>query len=280
VGSTSNEGFVIKPISSVIGSIIYGLNLAEPIPVQTLSKLRTIWLDRKVLVFPEQILTPQQQTNFSKQFGELDQYPFLEGIKGHPYIADVLKLPDETINFGGVWHSDTAYLETPAMAASLYALELPPYGGDTLFSDMVAAYQDLPNDIKEQISQLKAINASNKSAVAKTRINRVNDKAMAKRVFASTHPVVRTHPETKNKTLYVNEAHSTHFEGQNEQQSDVLLNVLFEHARKPQFQCRIKWHLGMVVLWDNRSTHHYPINDYTGYRRLLHRASLKGDRPI
>ncbi|PCI67512.1 MAG: hypothetical protein COB26_09700 [Piscirickettsiaceae bacterium] len=166
------------------------------------------------------------------------------------------------------------------MAASLYALELPPRGGDTLFCDTVAAYQALPSDIKVQISQLKSINSSSKSAVAKTRVNRINNKALAKKIFSNAHPVVRIHPETKNKILYVNETHSTHFEGQNEQQSEALLNVLFEHARKPQFQCRIKWHLGMVVLWDNRSTHHYPINDYTGYRRLLHRVFLKDDQPI
>lgn len=280
MSETSNEGFVVKSMSPSIGSIIYGLDLAVPIPVETLKKLRTVWLERKVLVFPEQTLKPQQQTDFTKQFGKLDQYPFLEGIKSHPYVAKVLKLPEETINFGGVWHSDTTYLEAPAAGASLYALELPPSGGDTLFCDMTSAYQALPSDIKEQISQLKAINKSSKRAVAKTRVNRTNNKAIAKKVFSNSHPVVRTHPETKNKILYVNEAHTTHFEDQSEQQSKALLNLLFQQARKPEFQCRITWHVNMLVLWDNRSTHHYPMNDYTGYRRLLHRVSLKGDKPF
>ena len=280
MNSKTNEGLIIKPISPSIGSTIYGLDLTQTIPDETLKKLRTIWLDRKLLVFPEQTLTPQQQTEFTQQFGELDQYPFLKGIDGYPYVAEVLKLPEEDINFGGVWHTDTTYLETPAAGASLYALELPPVGGDTIFCNMAAAYQALPNNVKQEIDPLQAINASNKADVSQTRLHRITSDSLAKQVFANTHPVVRTHPETGEKTLFVNEAHTTHFEGQSEQQSSALLNCLYQHARKPEFQCRITWHIGMVALWDNRSTHHYPINDYTGYRRLLHRISLKGNKPF
>ncbi len=276
----ANEGFVVKPISPSIGSTVYGLDLAEAIPAATIKKLRTIWLRRKLLVFPEQTLTPQQQTDFTQQFGELDQYPFLEGIEGHPYVAEVLKLPEEEVNFGGVWHTDTSYLQTPAAGATLHALELPPSGGDTIFCNMADAYQALPENLKQQINPLQAVNASNKADVSQTRLHRINSDCLAKQVFTNTHPVVRTHPETGEKILFVNEAHTTHFEGQNEQQSDALLNRLYQHARKPEFQCRIRWHIGMVALWDNRSTHHYPINDYTGYRRLLHRISLKGSKPF
>ncbi len=280
MNSTINEGFVIKKISPTIGSTVYGLDLSKPIPKETLKKLRHLWLDRKLLVFPEQTLTPKQQTDFTQQFGELDQYPFLEGIKGHPYVAEVLKRPEEKINFGGVWHADTTYLETPAAGASLYALELPPIGGDTIFCNMGAAYQALTDKLKQTINPLKAFNASNKPNVSQTRLHRITRDALAKQVFINSHPVVRTHPETGEKTLFVNEAHTTHFTDQSEQQSKALLNELYQHARKPEFQCRITWHIGMVALWDNRSTHHYPINDYTGYRRLLHRVSLKGDKPF
>jgi len=280
MSSKANEGFLVKPISPSIGSIVYGLDLSQAISEEILKKLRTIWLDRKLLVFPEQTLSPQQQTDFTQQFGELDQYPFLEGVEGYPYVAEVLKLPEESINFGGVWHTDTTYLETPAAGASLYALELPPTGGDTIFCNMAAAYQALPQSLKQTINPLQAINTSDKADVSQTRLHRISSNSLAKQIFSNTHPVVRTHPETGEKSLFVNEAHTTHFKGQSEQQSNALLNRLYQHARKPEFQCRIRWHIGMVALWDNRSTHHYPINDYTGYRRLLHRISLKGSKPF
>ncbi|MEO1957456.1 MAG: TauD/TfdA family dioxygenase [Methylophilaceae bacterium] len=270
--------FEINPISPYIGSTICGLDLSKPIPAETLTSLRKIWLERKVLVFPEQSLTPQQQADCTRQFGELDKYPFLEGLEGMPYVAEVLKLPHETINFGGVWHSDTSYLKTPAAGASLYALELPPIGGDTIYCNMGTAYETLSDEIKEQISMLHAVNTSGKAAVSKTRKARLAKNKKVE-VITHTHPVVRTHPETGEKTLYVNEAHTLCFEGWSEEASQPLLNELYQHARKPEFQCRIKWQTGMYVLWDNQSTHHYPINDYTGYRRLLHRVSIKGDEP-
>ncbi len=270
--------FETKPISPHIGSIVHGLDLSKPIPSNMLESLRNVWLQRKVLVFPEQTLTPQQQVDCTSQFGELDKYPLLEGLESMPYVAEVLKLPDETINFGGVWHSDTSYLKTPAAGASLYALELPPIGGDTIFCNMGTAYETLSDEIKEQISILKAVNTSNKAAVSKTREARQANNTKAG-VFTHTHPVVRTHPETGEKTLYVNEAHTLYFDGWSEEASQPLLNELYQHARQPEFQCRIKWQMGMYVLWDNRSTHHYPINDYTGYHRLLHRVSIKGDEP-
>ena len=277
-----NTHFEMEDLSPFIGSKIRGLDVSKPIAVDTLSELRRVWLERKVLFFPDQQLTPDQQVAFTRQFGEVDKYPFLKGIKGNPLIAPVLKLPEETINFGGVWHSDTTYLELPAGGASLYALELPPLGGDTIFCNMGTAYEALSQEIKDKIDPLQAVNTSNKAAVSKTRSHRLADSGdrSAPRVFTHVHPVVRTHPESGERTLYVNEAHTSRFEGWTDKDSEPLLNELYQHARKPEFQCRFRWTLGAVVLWDNRSTHHYPINDYHGYRRLLHRVSLKGSRPV
>ena len=277
-----NTHFEIEDLTPFTGSQISGLDLSKPIAADTLGKLRRVWLERKVLFFLDQQLTPDQQVTFTRQFGEVDKYPFLKGIEGNPLVAPVLKLPEETINFGGVWHSDTAYLEVPAAGASLYALELPPVGGDTIFCNMRIAYETLPQDIKEKIDHLKAINTSAKAAVSKTRVHRLADSGerSGPKVFTNVHPVVRTHPESGERTLYINEAHTLRFEGWTREDSESLLNELYQHARKPEFQCRFRWSLGAVALWDNRSTHHYPINDYHGYRRLLHRVSLKGSRPI
>ncbi len=277
-----NTHFDTEPLTPFIGSKITGLDLSQPIPPNTLADLRKVWLERKMIYFLDQKLTPDEQLAFTRQFGEVNKYPFLNGIEGNPLVAPVLKLPEETINFGGVWHSDTTYLETPAAGASLYALELPPVGGDTIFCNMQTAYENLSQEIKDQIDGRKAYFTSGKAAVSKTRMPRISDSgdSSAPEVFTAIHPVVRTHPESGEKTLFVHEAHTVRFEDCTEEQSEPLLNQLYLHARKPEFQCRLRWSEGMVVLWDNRSTHHYPINDYNGFRRLLHRVSLKGDRPI
>lgn len=276
------RAFDVHPLTPAIGAEITGIDLAVPIEPAALAALRQVWLERKVLFFRNQKLTPDQQLAFTRQFGEIEKYPFLPGIEGHPLIAPVLKLPHETVNFGGLWHSDTTYLETPAAGATLYALELPPLGGDTLFANMVLAHESLPEAIKTQIQSLRAVNSSAKAEVSKTREDRLKEATdtVARQQFVSLHPVVRTHPETGEKILYVNEGHTERFEGWTEEASQPLLNLLFQHQRKPEFQCRFRWTPGTLAMWDNRAAQHYPVNDYHGYRRLLHRVSLKGDRPF
>ena len=276
-----NTHFEIHPLTPAIGAEITRLDLSRPIPPATLAELRKVWLERKVLFFRDQTLTPEQQLAFTRQFGEVEKYPFLPGIEGHPLIAPVLKLPHETVNFGGLWHSDTTYLETPAAGATLYALEIPPLGGDTLFANMVLAYATLPDALKEQIHDLRVVNSSAKADVSKTREDRLKDAgdSALRQQFVSIHPVVRTHPETGEKILYVNEGHAERFDGWTEAASQPLLNLLYQHQRKPEYQCRFRWTAGALAMWDNRSSQHYPVNDYHGYRRLLHRISLKGDRP-
>ena len=167
--------FEVDPLTPAIGAEIRGLDLSEPIAPDALAELRSVWLERKALIFRDQTLTPAQQLAFTCQFGEVDRYPFLKGVDGYPLVAPVLKLPGETINFGGVWHSDTAYLETPAAGATLYALEIPAIGGDTIFCNMQLAYCALPQEVKETIHELRAINSSAKAAASKTRVHRLED---------------------------------------------------------------------------------------------------------
>lgn len=276
-----NTGFEIAHLTPAIGTEVRGLDLAQPLPAATLSALRALWLERKVLFFRDQRLTPDQQLAFTRQFGEVEKYPFLPGIEGHPLIAPVLKLPHEKVNFGGLWHSDTTYLEAPAAGATLYAIEIPPLGGDTLFANMVLACETLPADLRARIDGLKAVNSSAKADVTKTREDRLKEVGgKPPQEFVSIHPVVRTHPETGEKSLYVNEGHAVRFEGWTEADSLPLLEALYKHQRKPEFQCRFRWSPGALAMWDNRACQHYPVNDYHGHRRLLHRISLKGDRPF
>lgn len=277
-----NRGFEVHPLTPAIGAEITGLDLSVAIGEPTITSLRKTWLERRVLCFRSQALSPEQQLAFTRQFGEIEKYPFLPGIDGYPLIAPVLKLAHETVNFGGLWHSDTTYMDAPAAGATLYAVEIPPLGGDTIFANMVMAYDTLAEPIKQQIRDLRAINSSAKADVTKTREDRIKaaGESVERQEFVSIHPVVRTHPETGEKILYVNEGHAVRFDGWSEEASRPLLELLYQHQRKPEFQCRFRWSVGALVMWDNRSCQHYPVNDYHGYRRLLHRISLRGDRPF
>ena len=272
----------IQPLAPSLGSIIHGFDLSQPLTDSLLAELRAIWLDRKVIVLRGQALASEQYLSFAKQLGTPDIYPFLEGLEEFPEITPVLKKETETVNFGGVWHSDTTYQPRPPMATILYALELPPVGGDTLFANQVQAYENLSKGLKDMLAKLKIICRPDKAAAVATRANRVAEQGrnIDKSNLVGIHPVVRTHPETGKKALFVNPAHSCHFEGWSMEESDGLLNFLYTHQIREEFQCRHVWQKGDVVIWDNRCTLHYPVNDYFGHRRLLHRITLKGDRPV
>ena len=272
----------IHPLSPSLGSIIHGLDLSQPLKDSLLTELRAIWLDRQVIILRGQALSSEQYLVFAKQLGTPDIYPFLTGLEDFPEITPILKKESETVNFGGVWHSDTTYQPYPPMATMLYALELPPVGGDTLFANQVQAYDNLSEGLKDTLAALKIVCRPDKTSAMATRADRIAEQGRdtSKDNLVGIHPVIRTHPETGKKALYVNQAHSCYFEGWSVEESEGLLNFLYAHQIKQEFQCRHVWKQGDVAIWDNRCTLHYPVNDYHGHRRLLHRITLKGDKPV
>jgi alpha-ketoglutarate-dependent taurine dioxygenase len=208
------------------------------------------------------------------------EYPFVKGLPEQPEIIPVLKLAHERINFGGVWHSDTAYLDEPPMASMLVAREIPPAGGDTLFANMYMAYDALSDGMKRMLEGLQAVNSSSKADASRTREDRMKDSAReVKKEYVAAHPVVRVHPETGRKALYVNVAHTVKFDGLTDEESAPLLRFLFEHQVRPELTCRFRWQPGSIAFWDNRCAQHNAINDYAGHKRLLHRITLAGERP-
>ncbi len=272
--------WTIEPLSPAIGAEIRGLDLSTPPTGAAGKALRELFNRHHVLVVRDQDLTPAQQLAFAETIGEPDIYPFVDGIEGYPTITAVLKLPDERVNFGGVWHSDTVYLDKPPMATLLLARDLPPVGGDTLFASQVAAYAALSDGLKAVLGRLRAVNASAKPDIARTRAHRLDQGSEeARSTYEAVHPVVRTHPETGVKALYVNRAHTVRFEEMTEAESAPLLEFLFAHQVRPEFCCRVRWRPGTLVLWDNRACQHLPLNDYHDHRRELHRVTLKGDKP-
>ena len=279
--SPARRNLEVHKIAGALGAEISGIDLARDLDADTAAEIRRIWLDNCVVFFRNQDLPPAAFLAVAKRFGEPIEYPFLKGLDGFPEIITVAKLEHEKINFGGVWHSDTSYLEIPPMATMLIAREVPPVGGDTLFANQYLAYEALSDGMKRLLDGLVAGNASAKADVTRTREDRVRDggKAEARKDFVSGHPAVRTHPETGRKALYLNVAHTVRFKDMTEEESAPILDFLFRHQTKPEFTCRFHWEPGSIALWDNRCAQHNPVNDYHGYRRLMHRITLKGDKP-
>lgn len=270
----------VEPLAGALGAEIFGVDLDDPSD-EAVQEIRRAWLEHLVVFFRDQILEPDAFLAFARRLGEPVEYPFVNGIEGYPEIIAVAKLPHETVNFGGIWHSDTVYLERPPMATLLVAREVPPVGGDTLFANMYAAYEACSPALQRVLEGLRAVNSSALADVSKTREDRIRDDGHddAATEYVSEHPVVRTHPETGRKALYVNVAHTARFAGMTEDESRPLLEYLFEHSVRPEFTCRFRWQPGSVALWDNRCAMHNPVNDYHGHTRRMHRISLAGDVP-
>ena len=272
----------VTALAPAMGAEVTNVDLSAAHDDGLIAELRAVWLEYQIIVIRGQNITPVQQLAFASAIGEPDIYPFLTGLDGFPTITEVLKKENEKINFGGIWHSDTTYQKCPPMATLLYAKELPPLGGDTLFASQYDAYDQLSNSLRAVLDGLWAVNAAGKKRVASTRSERLKDSGSGvdPDALVGIHPVVRTHPETGRKALFVNAAHTVAFDGWSEEESRGLLDYLFTHQILPEFQCRLRWQVGDVAFWDNRCVQHYPLNDYHGYRRLLHRITLKGDVPV
>lgn len=270
----------VTPTGGALGAEIGGVDLARDLSDATIAEIRRAWLAHLVVFFRDQALTPAEFLGFARRIGEPVEYPFVKGMDDFPEIITVSKLPHETVNFGGIWHSDTVYLERPPMGTLLIAREVPPAGGDTMFANMYAAYDALSPGLQRVLGALRAVHSSALADVSKTREDRIKDGGSGEeREFCSEHPVVRTHPETGRKALYVNVAHTSRFADWTEEESKPLLRFLFEHAVRPEFTCRFPWRVGSIAMWDNRCAMHNPVNDYHGYTRTMHRITLAGDVP-
>ena len=269
----------VRPIAGALGAEISGVDVARSLDAQIISEIRQAWLEHGVIFLRDQRLTPQALLAFARAFGEPMEYPQLKGLPECPFVTPVVKLEHERVNFGGIWHSDTTYLERPPMASMLYALETPPYGGDTIFASQYLAYETLSEGLKKTLEGLIGINSSLKAEASRTREDALRAAGERNKVLIGEHPVVRTHPETGRKALYVNFGHTTQFKGWTEEESRPLLSFLFAHQVKLEFTCRFQWKPGSLAFWDNRCAQHNPVNDYHGYRRVMHRVTLAGDKP-
>lgn len=278
--TVSTANITVNPIAGALGAEIGNVDLSGRLGSDTISAIRAALLEHGVVFFRNQNLSPARYLHFTSYFSKPIEYPFVRGISDEfPQIISVRKEPHETVNFGGIWHSDTSYFPQPPMGSVLMALEVPPYGGDTLFANQYMAFEALSTGLKETLSLLKAVSTSSKADASKTREDRIKDSGHKSEVLEAVHPVVRTHPETGRRSLYINVAHTSRFDGWTEAESAPLLEFLFQHQVKPEFTCRFKWNVGSIAFWDNRCVLHNPINDYHGHRRSMLRITLQGDTP-
>ena len=269
----------VHPVSGALGAEIRGVNVARALEAGTVAEIRRALLEHLVIFFRNQTLGPREQLAFARRFGEPVEYPQLKGLPECPLVTPVVKLEHERHNFGGVWHSDTAYLERPPMASLLHAVEIPPVGGDTLFANQYRAYDTLSEGLKKTLAGLLAVNTSTKAEVSRTREDRLRESGAEPKALEAEHPVVRTHPETGRAALYVNVAHTARFKGWTESESASLLGFLFAHQVEPELCYRFRWEPGSLAFWDNRCTQHYAVADYYPAHRLMQRVTIAGDRP-
>lgn len=267
----------VSPIAGALGAEIGGVDLARPLGDDTTAAIRRALLRHLVVFFRDQDLTPARLVAVARQFGTPIPYPYVKGLSEEPLVIPVVKREHETVNFGGLWHSDTAYLERPPLGTVLYAREVPDYGGDTLFANMYLAWEALSDGMKAMLAGLRAVNASDIAAAKATRPGGAG--GAPREILSATHPVARLHPETGRVALYVNRAHTRRFAGFADDESAPLLQYLFAHQTRPEFTCRFRWTPGALAFWDNRCAQHNPVNDYHGKRRAMLRVTLQGDRP-
>lgn len=271
----------VFPIAGALGAEIENINLSDNLSDNVVSEIYGALLTYQVIFFRDQNFEPVSQQAFAKRIGTPIVYPFVASLDGFPEITPILKKETDTNNFGGIWHSDTTYQDKPPMGTMLYGIEIPAFGGDTEWSNQYLAYESLSEGMKKFLDTLQGVNISGKARVAKTRSDIMKHASVGLKgdELKAIHPVVRTHPETKRKSLYVNEAHTTNFVGMTEEESTPILEFLYKHQIKSEFTCRFQWKPGSVAIWDNRCTMHNPINDYHGQRRLMHRITFAGDKP-
>ena len=274
-----NTRLEIRLLSGAGGAEISGVDVALDLDDETIGEIRDALNEHCVVFFRNQELDAARHKAFARRFGEIFIHPNYVGMGDDPEIVMVRREPGDTGYVGEDWHADTTMWPEPPMGAILYGIDVPRYGGDTMFANQYLAYETLSKGMRTLLDGLIAVNSSANADVSRTREDRIKEQARTAEELASEHPVVRTHPETGRKALYVNVAHTARFEGMTKEESAPLLNFLFQHQVRAEFTCRFQWRVGSLAFWDNRCTQHNPINDYHGHRRLLHRITLEGDVP-
>ena len=269
-------------LSGALGAEITGIDLKDS-TTENWNKINNLLLEHKALFFRDQDISSKEQINLAKHFGPLEKHIYVKGREEYPEILRIIKEPDEKHQWGETWHTDVSYNPKPTKVIILRSLKIPPVGGDTMFSNMEVAYETLEDKIKDKIKDKKAVHSSLGGAFFTDEYEAMESNGNHKE-YTNEHPIVRTHPETGKKILFVNWTYTKKIVGLEKKESDEILEKIFEHQARLDLTCRFRWTENAVAIWDNRSVQHYAISDFfpgrgLGYERIMDRIAIEGDRP-
>ena len=279
--------FRVEPLCGAGGAELSGVDASRPLSAETVAELRRALAEHCVIFLRDQVLTPEQQKAFASHFGPLSATPFIKPLDGHPEMMRIVREADETkkLNFGGRWHTDMTFSPEPVLGTCLYCREAPAVGGDTIWTNQMLAFDALSDGLKKKLEGMRVMHSAKRSygpqgAYADDDLKSMRIKVGEEGTREQAHPCIRTHPETGRSILFVNWVYCIRFEDMTEEESAPLLDFLNRHSQRPEFQIRFRWRKGSLALWDNRSTQHIAVNDYAGYRRVMDRLTIAGDRPF
>jgi taurine dioxygenase len=281
----SRQAVTVAPVAGALGATVTGLDLTRVHEAAELEDLRRALADHLVVFLPDQALSLDDLERVTDLLGGRDVTPFVEPLADRPYVIRVIKEPDDVLNFANAWHSDLSYLAEPPAYTLLHAWDVPPHGGDTVWSNQYLAYEQLSGGLKATLASLRAVHSAGMAYGTDGLLDKFKDfTSMAIAPSAEAfrehgHPVVVAHPVTGRAALYVNPVYTTRFEGWTAAESDTLLAHLYRHSINENFTCRLRWAVNTLAIWDNRCTMHNALNDYTGVRREMFRTSVKGSVP-
>ena len=276
-----------RPMTGSFGADVHGLDLSKPLDRATIDAIHTAFADHQVLAFRDQSLTVDQLEAFALQLGEFGETPFITPVEDHPNVLAVVReASEEGALFGGSWHSDWSFQPAPPSATILYGHEIPDAGGDTVFTNQYLAYETLSPGMKRMLEGMNAVHSAKRSYGPQGVFGRPDPKAAMhiqggeEALATQLHPIVRTHPATGRKLLFVNDVYTIGIEDMSGPESKALLGFLLEHSKQVSFLCRVRWQQGTLTMWDNRCVQHHAISDYAGQRREMYRITLAGEVPV
>ena len=272
----------VKLLSGALGAEITGIDLKDSTD-KNWKVINNLMLEHKALFFRDQDITSEQQINLARKFGPLEKHVYVKGLENHPEIIRIIKGPQEKHQWGETWHTDVSYNPKPTKVIILRSRKIPPVGGDTMFSNMEIAYETLDENIKKRIEGKRAIHSSLGAAAFVDKYEEMEGNGNLDE-YSNEHPMVRTHPETNKKILYVNSMYTKKIIDMDKNESDELLQKIFQHQERLDFTCRFKWTENAVAIWDNRSTQHQGLTDFfpgrgLGHERIMDRIAIEGDNP-
>ena len=272
----------VKLLSGALGAEITGIDLKNSTD-KNWKVINNLMLEHKALFFRDQDITSEQQINLARKFGPLEKHVYVKGLENHPEIIRIIKGPQEKHQWGETWHTDVSYNPKPTKVIILRSRKIPPVGGDTMFSNMEIAYETLDKNIKKRIEGKRAIHSSLGAAAFVDKYEEMEGNGNLDE-YSNEHPMVRTHPETNKKILYVNSMYTKKIIDMDKNESDEILQKIFQHQERLDFTCRFKWTENAVAIWDNRSTQHQGLTDFfpgrgLGHERIMDRIAVEGDNP-